>query len=157
MEGDEVVDGSEGCDLEAGVDEEMFFEEAILGDSDGARVGVEREAMEDVRVDVFALDGEEVDGLCELGNGVRVVEVDGKNGCGLFGAIAGASGAEDLGVDGGCGFGEHEGELAGTEDADAWTASVAHVRGAGWRGSGLERTVSVCERRKVSSAAAMRA
>src|SRR6201999_4325861 len=97
----------------------MFFEEAVLRDADGARVGIEVESVEDVRVDVLALDGEEVDGLCELGDGVRVVEVDGEDGCDLLSAVAGAAGAEDVGVDGGCGFGEHEGELAGTEDADA--------------------------------------
>ena len=126
VERDEVVDGSEGRDLEAAVDEEMFFEEAVLRGGDGARVGVEREAVEDVCVDVLALDGEEVDGFGELGDGVRVVEVDGEDGCDLFGAVTGAAGAEDVGVDGGRGLGEHEGELARTEDADARMAGVGH-------------------------------
>ena len=102
----------------------MFFEEAVLRGADGARVGVEVEAVEDVRVDVFAFDGEEVDGFCELGDGVRVVEVDGEDGCDLLGGVTGATGAEDVGVDGGCGFGEHKGELAGTEDADARMAGA---------------------------------
>ena len=155
VERDEVVDGGEGCDLEAAVEEEVFLEEAVLRGGDGARVGEEREAVKDMRVDVLALDGEEVDGFCELGDGVRVVEVDGEDGCDLLGAVAGAAGAEDVGVDGGRGLGEHEGELAGTEDADARTAGGGHARGAGLRGSGLERTVSVCERRKVSRARAI--
>src|SRR5581483_4964697 len=74
---DEVVDRSEGGDLQAAVDEEMLFEEAVLGGGDGACVGEEREAVEHVRVDVLALDGEEVDVAGELGDGVRIVEVDG--------------------------------------------------------------------------------
>ena len=72
--------------------------------------------------------------LGELGDGVRIVEVDREDGRDLLGAVAGAAGAEDVGVDGGRGLGEHEGELAGTEDADAWTAVLLMRVGRGWRG-----------------------
>src|ERR1700761_215363 len=41
VERDKVVDGSEGRDLEAAVDEEVFFEEAVLRYADGACVGEE--------------------------------------------------------------------------------------------------------------------
>ena len=41
VERDEVVDGGEGSDLEAAVEEEVFFEEAVLRGGDGARVGEE--------------------------------------------------------------------------------------------------------------------